>query len=431
MKKMFAICMAMLLVFSLACFAGAEDWTEKEITLVFEEHVANVQQQAPQIYAAAQAFMEKYPNVTIELVGNSEDVYTQKMKLAAQSDTLPDIFWLAYADAVEFMNAGYLAELGQSLNQETELIESFLPNAYGVLSSEDGGVYGISCEMQCDCYWINKALFEQYNVPLPSTWEDMLAAAEIFNQNGVIPLAMGTSASLGTWMVREAIWYYDLGEIYPQILEGSAKWSNDTFKAFYENWEAAREAKLLPESSVTLDYYAARELFLTGQAAMFGSGTWDTYVMESSEIAQDIYFWWGPTFENAPVQEQIQMITAGNPYVVSKHAQEDPAKFAAIVEFLKFYYGPEGSTIVVDTNSVPVTKFSGEQNEEETPVFARVIQEISTAKVPLDISAKSYMAPDIYSAFEESFLGVFNGVFTPETACETMDMQVQMALMTQ
>ena len=59
MKKMFAICMAMLLVFSLACFAGAEDWTEKEITLVFEEHVANVQQQAPQIYAAAQAFMEK------------------------------------------------------------------------------------------------------------------------------------------------------------------------------------------------------------------------------------------------------------------------------------------------------------------------------------------------------------------------------------
>lgn len=63
-----------------------------EITFTFAEHVADIENQAPQVYAVVQEFMKQNPDIKIEMTGATQDEHTQKIKLASQSDNLPDLF---------------------------------------------------------------------------------------------------------------------------------------------------------------------------------------------------------------------------------------------------------------------------------------------------------------------------------------------------
>ena len=86
-----------------------EDATEK-YHFVFAEHVANVKEQAPQVYAVVQAYMDKNPNVMIELQGTSSDEQIRNIKMAAQNDSLPELFWMEQGGAVELAEAGFLIQ---------------------------------------------------------------------------------------------------------------------------------------------------------------------------------------------------------------------------------------------------------------------------------------------------------------------------------
>ena len=84
------------------------------------------------------------------------------------------------------------------------------------------------------------------------------------------------------------------------------------------------------------------------------------------------------------------MKPASHPYVVSgKLQKEDPEKYAAVIDFLKYYYGTEGTRIIVEENqSVPVTKYTGTVDSAEYPVFHVLWKRsvmIFPARLPLPI----------------------------------------------
>lgn len=147
------------------------------ITFTFAEHVANIEEQAPQVYAVVQAYMKLHPNVTIELTGASADDLTRNLQMAAQSNTLPDLFWVRQPVAVEMAQAGYLADLTEDILSDQDLVDSFLPHVLDSLTI-DGKLYGIPCELQCNGFWINKAILDQYDLEIPVTYEEFLACCQ-------------------------------------------------------------------------------------------------------------------------------------------------------------------------------------------------------------------------------------------------------------
>ena len=44
-----------------------------EITFTFAEHVADIENQAPQVYAVVQEFMKQNPDIKIEMTGAAQD----------------------------------------------------------------------------------------------------------------------------------------------------------------------------------------------------------------------------------------------------------------------------------------------------------------------------------------------------------------------
>ena len=195
---------------------------------VFAEHVANVEEQAPQVYAVVQAYMDKNPNVTIELQGTSSDEQIRNIKMAAQNDSLPELFWMEQGGAVELAEAGCLADLTEDIMGDEDFVNGFLPGMLDSLKM-DGKVYGIPCELQSNGIWINKALFDEYGLEMPQSYEDFIECAKVFKENGVIPMAQGAKDTFTAWAFENMHCRYGFYDHIDGIIDGMDKWNNEDF----------------------------------------------------------------------------------------------------------------------------------------------------------------------------------------------------------
>ena len=135
-----SLVMSSLLLGLTACSGSdAASNTEDEsgkITFTFSEHVADIEEQAPQVYAVVQEFMKQNPDIKIELTGEAQDEHTQKIKLASQSDTLPDLFYSLKGDADTMAEAGLLADISEDIMNDQEFVDGFLPGMLDVMEKD-------------------------------------------------------------------------------------------------------------------------------------------------------------------------------------------------------------------------------------------------------------------------------------------------------
>ena len=394
---------------------------------VFAEHVANVEEQAPQVYAVVQAYMDKNPNVTIELQGTSSDEQIRNIKMAAQNDSLPELFWMEQGGAVELAEAGCLADLTEDIMGDEDFVNGFLPGMLDSLKM-DGKVYGIPCELQSNGIWINKALFDEYGLEMPQSYEDFIECAKVFKENGVIPMAQGAKDTFTAWAFENMHCRYGFYDHIDGIIDGMDKWNNEDFLRFYEKLADMKDNGVFPENVSTMSYDQSVEAFLGEKAAMLNSGVWDNKKFDQSELAENIYYWWGPVFSDGVGTQEVSMKAPAHPYCVSARVQEeDPELYAVIIDFLKFYYGEEGTTIIAkDNQSIPVTKYNGEIDADSYPVFARVIEKMNDDWESPEACPDMYIDGQLINQYRESMIGVINGVYTPEEALDYMDEQQSM-----
>ena len=378
--------MSALLLGLTACGSSGNSADKKEdknagngkITFTFAEHVANIEEQAPQVYAVVQEFMKQNPDIVIDMTGSAQDEHTQKIKLASQSNTLPDLFYSLKGDADAMAEAGLLADISADITDDQEFVDGFLPGMLDVMEM-DGAIYGLPAEIFCNGIWYNKALFEECGLEIPVTYDDLIHCAEVFNEKGIVPMARGTKDVWSSWSLMTMHARYGFFDHIDGIFKGTDNWQNDDYLLFYEKLQDMSEKGMFPDNAASLGYWEATEMFLGGKAAMFDSGAWDTKKFDESELKEDIGFWWGPTFSDGIGNQELSMKAPSHPYCVSaKTKEEEPEKYQAIIKFLKFYYGPEGTAIIArDNQSVPVTRYEGEIDAESYPVFAKVMERMN------------------------------------------------------
>ena len=426
--------MSALLLGLTACGSSGNSTDKKEdknagngkITFTFAEHVANIEEQAPQVYAVVQEFMKQNPDIVIDMTGSAQDEHTQKIKLASQSDTLPDLFYSLKGDADAMAEAGLLADISADITDDQEFVDGFLPGMLDVMEM-DGAIYGLPAEIFCNGIWYNKALFEECGLEIPVTYDDLIHCAEVFNEKGIVPMARGTKDVWSSWSLMTMHARYGFFDHIDGIFQGTDNWLNDDYLLFYEKLQDMSEKGMFPDNAASLGYWEATEMFLGGKAAMFDSGAWDTKKFDESEWKEDIGFWWGPTFSDGIGNQELSMKAPSHPYCVSaKTKEEEPEKYQAIIKFLKFYYGPEGTAIIArDNQSVPVTRYEGEIDAESYPVFAKVMERMNDDWESPETCPNMTLPGQFETTYFESMAGVINGIYTPEEALRYMDEQTE------
>lgn len=426
--------MSALLLGLTACGSSGNSADKKEdknagngkITFTFAEHVANIEEQAPQVYAVVQEFMKQNPDIVIDMTGSAQDEHTQKIKLASQSNTLPDLFYSLKGDADAMAEAGLLADISADITDDQEFVDGFLPGMLDVMEM-DGAIYGLPAEIFCNGIWYNKALFEECGLEIPVTYDDLIHCAEVFNEKGIVPMARGTKDVWSSWSLMTMHARYGFFDHIDGIFKGTDNWQNDDYLLFYEKLQDMSEKGMFPDNAASLGYWEATEMFLGGKAAMFDSGAWDTKKFDESELKEDIGFWWGPTFSDGIGNQELAMKAPSHPYCVSaKTKEEEPEKYQAIIKFLKFYYGPEGTAIIArDNQSVPVTRYEGEIDAESYPVFAKVMERMNDDWESPETCPNMTLPGQFETTYFESMAGVINGIYTPEEALRYMDEQTE------
>jgi raffinose/stachyose/melibiose transport system substrate-binding protein len=119
--------------------AGGSDDGTTEITLSMQN--PDVETADPATWAIVEAFEEANPDIDVTVSGEAVSEHLQKLSIAAQSDTLPDIFWVYKSTAEEMQAAGKLLDLAPVLD-ELGLTDAFPESTVANFSKGDV-IYGV------------------------------------------------------------------------------------------------------------------------------------------------------------------------------------------------------------------------------------------------------------------------------------------------
>ncbi|MEV4333998.1 extracellular solute-binding protein [Streptomyces sp. NPDC049597] len=381
-------------------------------------HNPNIQQQDPATYELVQAFNAKNPTSKIKLVGRPMEQHQQQMTIAAQSDTLPEVFWVYNALAKNMAKNGDLLDLRPIL-AEKKLDAKFAPH---MLSGfKQGNVqYGVPYQALVTGFYYNKAILDKHGVPVPKTHDDLLAAVKKLKAKGVVPIAQGANnSSFSVWAFLTMLDRFGYEEKYQAILDKKQSYDNPNFLRLYGHIEDLAEAGAFPPNMTTQTYTQAVASFTSGQAAFLDSGVWDAAKIQESPVGKNVGFWAGPTFSDGVGNQNLVMNAPSAPLVASAKVKEDPKKYATVKKFLQFYYSDEGQQILVENAQPPVTTYVPVVDKTKSSVFRAVLEEaarqdLSSPKAQPDLVVSAETANAMY----DSLYGVMSGAMSPKEAVQ-------------
>jgi raffinose/stachyose/melibiose transport system substrate-binding protein len=157
-------------------------------------------------------------------------------------------------------------------------------------ATDDGKPYGVPFIATSHGIYYNMDLFNQLNLKVPTTWEELLATAQTIKDSGTTPFA---NASGDAWTMAELV-FMNLAPNFIGGREGRMEYLTGK-RCFNDShivavFQAAKDlAPFLPENQNLLTYADSLQLFIQGKAAMWMGGSWDIPFFN----AQNPDFTWG------------------------------------------------------------------------------------------------------------------------------------------
>jgi raffinose/stachyose/melibiose transport system substrate-binding protein len=415
--------MALTLAGSLLMATGAcssndntDGGSPASVTITVSMQNADVESSDPTTWSLVEAFRNKYPEINVELTGQAVADHDQMISVAAQSGTLPTVFWVNNASVgAELSAAGALLDL-TDIVADLGLDKKIPATALAILSSE-GVQFGLPYQELVTGFYYNRQMLSDNSLELPTTFDEFVALATALKAKGIVTVANGSKqGTYSVWSFLTMLARFGYDERIEAILDGSESFNNPDFLKFYEAVERLYAAGAFATDVAAKDYAQAQSDFTSGKAAMWDSGVWAAGDLQSSAIAQEIGFWPGPEFANGVGDQSLVMNVAGAPLSVSAKVEKGSPEYDAVSKFFDFYYSDEGQQIFIDNGQPPVTNFLGEVSEDSS-VLKAVLDAVHGKPSPLT-QPDVYLTAAAQQALYESIYGVIGGEFTAQEAIE-------------
>lgn len=214
-----------------------------------------------------------FPDVEFEFVlaTNSTDYY----RFRQDHDDMPDILTVrrfALKDAVLLKD--YLYDLSN-----TELANTYYGSYLDSYTYDDGSVNWLPTCAEVDGIIINKTLFDEYGVPVPTDYDSFVAACEAFEKVGIRAFVSDFAADYTCMEVLQGASISVLqsidGRKWRQQYESGAtgELSEKVWLPVFENFFDFMEITGIGPEDATYQNRKPKELFSEGKAAMFrGTG---------------------------------------------------------------------------------------------------------------------------------------------------------------
>ena len=300
-----------------------------------------------------QYLCDLFPQVEFEFVlaTNSTDYY----RFRQDHDDMPDILTVrrfALKDAVLLKE--YLYDLSN-----TELANTYYGSYLDSYTYDDGTVNWLPTCAEVDGIIINKTLFDEYNVPVPTDYASFVAACEAFEAAGIRGFVSDFSADYTCMEVLQGASIPMLqsieGRRWRQQYESGAtqELSEEVWLPVFENFFDFADKVGLGAEDATYPNRTPKEMFTAGTAAMFrgtgadvisfpGRGQDEVMLLPYfGQSEQDNWYLTYPTFQIA----------------ASNKGMDDPEREALILDIMTAMVNQQGQDhISYGKNMVPYKK---------------------------------------------------------------------------
>ncbi|WP_027091248.1 extracellular solute-binding protein [Cohnella thermotolerans] len=325
------------------------------------------------------------PGLKIELDG-IEDNVNRFTKLPAEmaAGNPPKIFDVfgGAGDTQKYAKAGRMLDLTPILD-ELGLKDKFLN---GVLDpfSVDGKVYGLPIGGNTEGIFYNTDLFAKYNLNPPTTWDDLIKAADTLKQKGVTPFAVG---SKGAWVPNMLVNTF-IGRIAGEntnagFITGASKWNSPDVVAAYQLFADWEKKGYFTKGELGKEYGDMLNDFVAGKAGMMFDGSWRSSAFKNdavgAAIAGKVAFVSLPAIPNGKGDQTSVNANYGEGYGFSADLNDNELK--AVKAFIKNMYSDEMQLRgLLEDGVLPSMQLSDESIAKVTdPIVKQVLDVLKNA----------------------------------------------------
>lgn len=217
-----------------------------------------------------EGFQTLHPEIEVDFqhVPSEGNQYQQKLNLLANSEELPDVYWIN-SPIDNFAKNGYMKDL-----TEMDFVQK-LPDTYKDAYSYDGKVYAYAPDSWIGGMFYNKDLYAAYNLEAPKNWNEFLEQAEVFKKDGIKPIAMA-----GAQLMDLVIWLHNTEDVAKdhtldeQINKGDKTFS-EVYTGVMEKWyEDCVKSGIVTQDMIGITDEQRLDEFASGKAAATLTGAW-------------------------------------------------------------------------------------------------------------------------------------------------------------
>lgn len=336
-----------------ACSSGAANDDQSLSIMVWDNGPASI----AAYEGVVEGFKAENPGVEVNLETVNTDDYENLVKTRLSGGKGPDIYGVRPPLTPDLVTGGYLTDISGEewfslLNESAQAA----PNAV-----QDGGTFAFPIAQAADGIVYNTALFEQAGITeKPTTFGELLDAAEALDAAGIVPFAMSAGDS---WWPQFILFHLTAQNVsYADPEANAAIMAGEETFAENEGWRHSLESyeQLIPyfmPDPVGTTQSAAQAAFLQGTAAMFPAA-WILPEVRNTELSVD-YF-------NFPATDEadVPAIWGGYPVQLGINSGNGNAELAS--EFVAYWFS-EGvyADFLGEFGSFPVIDGTELQNADE------------------------------------------------------------------
>lgn len=408
-KRLIASIMAVLMMLTVlsGCTANEKKEEAETITVYLWSNVLN-ESFAPYIQS-------QLPDVNIEFVvgNNDSDFY----KFMNEHGELPDIITLrrfSLHDAVDLKD--------QLLDLSTTEIAGAIYESYiGNFTNADGTVNWLPLCGEADGLVANKALFDKYDILLPTDYDSLVSACQAFEEKGIRGFVADFAYDYTCMEVLQGLSIPEISSMEGRMWRSRYEDPTDTEVTGLDDtvWPGAfermeqfiKDVNILP-GDVEYDYTPVIDMFTEGKVAMIRSCGSNTVAFQNSGVDAVFLPYFGQD------GEQWLLTYPAFQVALNKNLEQDKTRYEKAMQVLNVMLSEESQNNLAKGEDV--ITYSQNVNLELSPYLANLTPLIKQNHMYIRIASN-----DFFAVSQDVVTKMIQGEYDAAQAYEAFDAQLK------
>lgn len=298
------------------------------------------------IDGAVEEFKKENPDINVEVSKYGTDPLKEALKVAANSKTLPNMWFTWGGSLGSFYAVNGLAQDLTQVAQDHNWSDIYNQAALE-MSTYDGKLSGIPYHLNALNMWYNKPLFEKLSLSAPTSIEEFESLLQTIKDDGAVPLALvGKNGWHIMRLTEQLLEHFAGAELHDKLNSLEASWNDPAVVKTFEKLKEYTDKGYFPKGHVAIDQSEAINTFYPGQAAMTLEGTWlDRNITASGFNANDFSVFQFPTERSSVFVEMFQI-----------NSELDQAALDATIKLGEYLTSKDVVNKYIDTYGTPATQ---------------------------------------------------------------------------